>query len=760
MRGRRRNGSAILAAFIGLVAATGCSRDPEVAKREYLQSGDRYAAEKKYHEAIVEYRNAIQQDSRFGEARYKLAETYVQLGDASNAYREYVRAADLLPDDVTAQIKATQMLLLAGEYETAKARVEVALANDPKNIEAQILRANALAGLKNFDAAVTEMEAAIKLDPDRSVSYANLGTLELARGNRAEAEAAFKRAIETEPQSVLARLSLGNFYWATGRMNETEQTLKDALSLDPKNLLANRALAIMHLASNRAPEAEPYLQAVVQISGTSGAKLWLADYYRAVSREPEARKILDGLRNDEGSFTPVRLRLAAMAVATKQVKEADKLIDEIVQKNPKDVEGLIAKAKLLMFERRFGEALAKAEAALAIDSRASEAQFVMGKLRVARQEWDEAIAAFTEVTTLAPRAMNARLELTAAYLRKGDREGALQIARETVGLQPKSAEARLMLSRVLLVKGDASGAEPHVNLLSANFAGSPDVQSQVGQLQALKKNRAAARAAFERALVLNPDQFDALAGLVSLDLESNQPAVARGRVEAKLSQRRDDSGLLMLAAQTYLAGKDKKAAEETLRRAVDVDSSNLQAYMMLGQLYASEGRLDEARVEFERLTTLQPKEVSAPTMAAMILHMQNKVVEARARYEKVMEVDPQAAVAANNLAWLYAEGGGNLDLALQLAQTAKAKLPTSPEVNDTLGWIYYKKNLPELAIPLLQESVAAAPANPVFHYHLGLAYSKKGDEASARHSLDRALKSQPSPKDAVDIRASLETLGR
>jgi tetratricopeptide (TPR) repeat protein len=140
--------------------------------------------------------------------------------------------------------------------------------------------------------------------------------------------------------------------------------------------------------------------------------------------------------------------------------------------------------------------------------------------------------------------------------------------------------------------------------------------------------------------------------------------------------------------------------------------------------------------------------------------MQNKLEAARARYEKVMEIDPQAAVAANNLAWLYAEGGGNLDLALQLAQTAKTKLPTNPEVNDTLGWIYYRKNLPELAIPLLRESVAAEPANPVYHYHLGLAYSKKGDHASARDSFDRALKSQPSPKDAVDIRASLETLGR
>ena len=60
---------------------------------EGLGSGDRYVAEQKYQEAVVEYRNAIQQDPKFGEARYKLAETYAKLQDPRNAYREYIRAA-------------------------------------------------------------------------------------------------------------------------------------------------------------------------------------------------------------------------------------------------------------------------------------------------------------------------------------------------------------------------------------------------------------------------------------------------------------------------------------------------------------------------------------------------------------------------------------------------------------------------------------------------------------------------------------------
>ena len=53
-----------------------------------------------YAEAIIEYRNARALDPTSGEARMKLAEAFMQAGDFGNALQEFVRAADLLPDDL------------------------------------------------------------------------------------------------------------------------------------------------------------------------------------------------------------------------------------------------------------------------------------------------------------------------------------------------------------------------------------------------------------------------------------------------------------------------------------------------------------------------------------------------------------------------------------------------------------------------------------------------------------------------------------
>ena len=78
---------------------------------------------------------------------------------------------------------------------------------------------------------------------------------------------------------------------------------------------------------------------------------------------------------------------------------------------------------------------------------------------------------------------------------------------------------------------------------------------------------------------------------------------------------------------------------------------------------------------------------------------------------------------------------GNLDVALQLAQTAKAQLPTRHEVDDTLGYIYYKKGLSSMAIEALSASTSRQPDNPSYNYHLALAYHQSGNTAEAKKLL-------------------------
>jgi tetratricopeptide (TPR) repeat protein len=214
----------------------------------------------------------------------------------------------------------------------------------------------------------------------------------------------------------------------------------------------------------------------------------------------------------------------------------------------------------------------------------------------------------------------------------------------------------------------------------------------------------------------------------------------------------------VLAARTYGATGDRDAAERFLRRAIEMDSGDLAAYGALGQLYVAQGRLDEARAEFERIAKQSSKPVGAVTMVGIIAEAKGDLAQARAQFERALQLDPEAAVAANNLAWIYAEHGGNLDVALHLAQVAQKRLPEVSEVADTLGYIYYKKNLAPLAISTLTVVTARDPGNPTFQYHLGLAYASAGDAKRARQSLARALELKPDFAGAHEARELLGSL--
>ncbi len=76
-----------LALMVALFSA--CSRDPNVRKQKYFQSGQRYFDKGKYNEAAIEYVNALKIDPGFADAHFKLAESYLKMQQPLRAYNEF-----------------------------------------------------------------------------------------------------------------------------------------------------------------------------------------------------------------------------------------------------------------------------------------------------------------------------------------------------------------------------------------------------------------------------------------------------------------------------------------------------------------------------------------------------------------------------------------------------------------------------------------------------------------------------------------------
>jgi tetratricopeptide (TPR) repeat protein len=738
-----------------ILCAVSCSTDPEIAKRKYVASGDRYVADKKYADAVIQYRNAVTQDASFGEARFKLAQAYFEVGNTADALRQAVRAADLLPKDVAAQLLAGKLLLAQRRVPEAKARALNVLLLEPKNVEGLLLLGNSLAGLKDLDGAIERVEEAIDQDPRSSFAYTNLSFLQTAKGDAGAAEQALKRAVEVNPASVPAHLSLANFYWAGGRKSDGEHEMQTALALEPASALTNRAAATFYLASGNKAQAEKYLKTYVGIEPAPVNKLVLADFYLNQTRTSEALPILEGLHKD--GFVPATLRLAQIDFQAGRKHEAYERVSAVLKKTPKNEQAIETNARFLISDRKYKEALKLAEDVLRTNPRALPALYIKGLAFEGLWARDQAITAFRELLKIDPTSTPAQLKVAEVSLARGDTKTAMQYLTQVRKTRP-TVGAAILFARALIRDGKVAQAEPELTALAKQLPASSDVQAALGSLYLRKNDPVRARQAFNRALELAPNSVDAVAGLTALDVGAKRADAAAARLDQQLAARPDDVKLLEVAANTYLVTKRGKDAEAAFKKIIDLDPNNLSAYSNLALLYVGERRLDEAKKNFEDLAGRSEQPAGPLTMVGMILILQNQPTEARKKFEAALALDSRAAVAANNLAWLYAEGGENLDRALNLAETAKAGLPDNGDVSDTLGWIYYKKGLFDRAVASLRDASRQKPSSPDIQYRLGLAYLGVKNDREARQSLERALKLNPKFAGAEDAKRALASI--
>ena len=535
--------------------------------------------------------------------------------------------------------------------------------------------------------------------------------------------------------------------------------MREALALDPKNVIANRAVAMYYLLSNRPQDAEPHLKVVADTSPGPEAKYYLAEYYMRTNRLDDAREILTPLAADDASFVDATVRLARIDAMQKKNAEAYRLLEAALAREPKHTDALIVRGKLQLSEGNTINALSSYQAATEANPRSVEARVGLAQTYALRGAYKEATAAFNEAMNLNPSHVDARIGLAKVHIETGAAAEGVPLLLQVVEQQPQHVEARLLLAHGLMAAGDLPQATRQLNVLLANYPDSAAVNTAAGMLATLKKDAAGARQAYSRALSANPRSYQALAGMLTAEMQDKQFGKARELIEKQLAKMPNDPNLLLMAAQTYDVLGDAFEMERALKKTVEADPQSLQAYTLLGKMYYQQGRLDLARRELEKYVETAPMSVPGNTMLGTILELQGKKDEAKKRYGKALQIDARAAVAANNLAWINANTDDNLDMALQLAQTAKAQLPSRHEIDDTLGWIYYKKGLSSMAVESLKTSTLKQPDNPLYNYHLALAYNQSGNKVEARKHLEKALSTKKTFEGAEEARKLLESLG-
>jgi tetratricopeptide (TPR) repeat protein len=389
------------------------------------------------------------------------------------------------------------------------------------------------------------------------------------------------------------------------------------------------------------------------------------------------------------------------------------------------------------------------------------AHFQLGLAYAATQNVGQAESEWRQASKLQPGMMEPLRALASLAIHRGDQSLLEETGGKLMMLDPRSPEGYVLHGQALLMKKDQAGAEADlkraISVAPDNAAG----YARMGDLRAAQKKFDEAQKYYSQALQRNPAALDALTGLVNVALEQKQLPTALRVVQDQIAKVPDNSGFYVLLGQVELRNQDSAKAEQAFQKATDLDKNNVNAFLLLSSVEISRGSVDQAIAGYRSALASNPRDIRIYVALGSLLETRNQWEEAEGLYKKALEIQPDYALAANNLAYLMLEHGGNVNVALSLAQIGRKGMPDSPNSADTLGWAYYQQGVYNAAIDLFQEAIKSqgevkgSPDNATYHYHLGMAYLKSNNLDLAKKQLQYTLQISPNYSQAGEIKKIL-----
>jgi tetratricopeptide (TPR) repeat protein len=695
-----------------------CSRDPNVRKQKYFESGQRYFQKGRYREAAIQFANALQVDARFVDAHYHLAQSYMKLQNWNSAYEELDRTVQLDPDYSDAQLDMANLLLLSNDYKSAQEHIDTVLAKNPNSAQAHVAEANLKARQNDLGIALQEMQKAIQLSPDHWDMYQNLAILQMQANQPDAAEASFKKALALNPKETSVQLTLGGFYQQRSRLTDAEQVFQSAIHNDPSNPDARSALARLYLAENKHAEAEQLLkQTKSDIPDNPVAYRMLGDYYFAIGDLDKAVSEYSSLYQQHSSDPVTKKNYIQLLILKNRVAEAKKLNEEVLKSNPNDGEALVYRGQIQIREGQAHEAADTLQ-------------------QVLHNEPDNAIAHY---------------HLGVALDLMGDVSRAEGEWRNAVRLKSSLADAEINRKQVNEGENDLQKA---MEVAPENPVG----YIQLGNLRASQNRPADALKLYDQALTHDANSGEAMLGIANVYLAQKQTDKAIARVQEQLGKQPNNSNFHYILGSLLAEKKEFSGADGELKRAIDLDKNNVNALLKLGQVEIALGAVDQAIATYQASAKSNPSDIRFYILTGELFEAKRDWDKAKDMYQKALQIQADNPLASNNLAYIMLEQGGNVDVALSMAQIARRGMPDSPNAADTLGSAYMQKGAYNSAIDLFKEAIKLDKnpnPDPTFYYHLGLAYEKTEQAGLAKQQFQHALKISSTFSDADDARHHL-----
>jgi len=535
-------------------------------------------------------------------------------------------------------------------------------------------------------------------------------------------------------------------------------------------------------AAGDEPAAEAAAKLALTRSPTHfGAQLLSARLHAAApGGDDEAVPAIEKLIASPAAASPDELVLAQtllgdIHLARGHVALADKAYSAALKVNPTAAPALVGLGEALFQSARYGDALARFEAASQTDPTFVRAQIGAAKSKLLLERIEDATRALAGLSKAQPKDALTAYWYGRALEAAGDADHANAVYHAAIDAAPPSAElvdVYVALATLQNQRGQAEDAQKTLAEAKKKLPESaalhralghlaldqnrlPDAVSELGR--ALERDPEDLTARFELGVALRRSQkYDdatkVLDAVAAVDRDHPGLALERGLIfeatghaaealkayEGALAKSPNDPELMLRVGCGNVAADHAAEAEEILHKVIGQRPNSAETNFCLGRALLAQDKIADSQRLFDRAVDLDGKRAEYHLYAGWAANEAKNVAKADKELEAALALDPSLADAYWQRGVLRARGGAVKDALADLTQALKLN-PARADARAELADTYHELGREHDALAEWQKAVVAQPDNPVWRFRYGKLLVINQMNEAGRVELEKAI---------------------
>ena len=717
---------------------TAIAKDPKLVEARQLK-GDLLLAQGQQDAAVVAYREALTAQASYLPAHAAIISQLAQQGKVEDANKQLEAMVKVAPKHPQTLYLKAMLAYRQKNFAAAKEAIQGVQQVAPDYLPGLLLSGAIDFELKSYAQAEASLLKVLQRAPNAAFARRILAATYLRERQPAKALDVLKPLLEGAVNDPGLLALAGETYLQTGDANEAARYFEMAAKLDPKSTPTRTAVALTHLAKGETERAFRELEDTA--AGDTGIRADLAliaasmrkrDFDRALAaidalekKQPDnplaqnlrggvmlakrdtagARKSFEKAVAMDKGYVPAAANLARLDVAEKKPDDAKKRFEAVLEKDPKNVQALLALAEL------------KARAGGSADE-------VAGLI-------NKAIAAN-------PKELAPRMALVALHLRNNDTRKAIAAAQDGLAALPDDPQLVHALGRAQQAAGDTDAALTTFGKLAQLQPGSPIPLLRTAEVQAQAKNNDGAMQSLRKALVIKPDLVEAQVALMRLEIAGGKPKEALAMAMQIQKQRPTNAVGFMLEGDVHASQKAWKEAIAAYRAGLKQAPDSTDLAVKLHAVQGASGAGAEADKFAAQWAKDHPQDVGFRRYQAEAAMVRKDYAASMTHYQAALAIDPNNALVLNNMAWVAAQLKD--PKALEYAEQANKLVPDNPMIMDTLGVILVDKGETARGLESIKKAVDGAPKANGIRLNYARALIKADQKDAAKKELETLQK--------------------